>query len=375
LARAAPSETNCGGAATRVNALGDKIARLIAANGLISIADYMAMALQDPQYGYYTNRDPFGAGGDFITAPEVSQMFGELLGLWVVQAWRDQGSPSPCRLVELGPGRGTLMADALRAARLDPQFLASIDVVLIESSPVLREVQKTTLASCGKPVRWLDRFDESLSDKPLFLIANEFFDALPIRQFTMTERGWCERLVGLDQDGALAFGLSPQPSALALASDRGLPEAGAIYDVSPAGEALVEQTAHIIAAKGGAALVVDYGYGKGAGFGGTLQAVSQHKYANVLDAPGEADLTAHVDFAALARAAERAGARACGPVDQGEFLCNLGIVERAAALTRNHLQSMDTELNRLTSPDQMGSLFKALAIVPNEAQPPEGFGP
>jgi SAM-dependent MidA family methyltransferase len=357
-----------------VNALGQKIVWLIAANGPISVADYMTMALQDPESGYYTTRDPFGAGGDFITAPEVSQMFGELIGLWMVQAWRDQGSPAPCRLVELGPGRGTLMADALRAARLDPQFLAGIEVVLIESSPVLREVQKSTLAKCGKPVRWLDRFDESLSDKPLFLIANEFFDALPIRQFTMTERDWCERLVGLDKNGALAFGLSPQPTPLAISSDRGSPGIGAVYEVSPASEALVEQLAHIIAAKGGAGLIVDYGYGTGAGFGDTLQAVSQHQYASILDAPGEADVTAHVDFAALARAAERGGACAYGPVDQGEFLCSLGIVARAEVLTRSHVQSVETELNRLTSPDQMGTLFKALAIVPSDAQPPDGFG-
>jgi SAM-dependent MidA family methyltransferase len=365
-----------------VNALGEKIARLLAANGPISIAEYMAIALQDPEHGYYTTRDPFGASGDFITAPEVSQMFGELIGLWMVQAWRDQGSPAPCRLVELGPGRGTLMADALRAAKLDPQFLASIEVVLIESSPVLRDVQKTTLANFGKPIRWLDRFDESLSDKPLFLIANEFFDALSIRQFIMAERGWCERLIGLDTSGALTFGLSPQPSALAIPSDRGLPDLGAVYEVSPAAEALVEQIAHAIAVEGGAALIVDYGYGDGAGFGDTLQAVSRHNYASILDAPGEADLTAHVDFAGLGRAAECAGAKAYGPVEQGEFLCRLGIVDRAQRLAMANRRGsrglgkqpeLKRQLDRLILPGQMGTLFKALAIVHRAAPTPAGF--
>jgi len=365
-----------------VNALGEKIASLIAANGPISIAEFMTIALQDPELGYYTTRDPFGAGGDFITAPEVSQMFGELLGLWIVQAWRDQGEPSPCRLVELGPGRGTLMADALRAARLDRKFLASIEVVLVESSPVLREIQSETLEDCAVSIRWLDRFDESLSDRPLFVIANEFFDALPIRQFVMTERGWCERMVGLDKSGAPAFGLSPQATPLAGPSDRGLPDAGAIYEVSPAGEALVEQMAHVIAAKGGAALIVDYGYGEGAGFGDTLQAVSRHKYASVLEAPGEADLTAHVDFAALARAAERSGARAYGPVDQGEFLCALGIAERAEQLAMaqtpgsrglGEQPELKRQLDRLILSDQMGTLFKALAIVPRDTRAPDGF--
>jgi NADH dehydrogenase [ubiquinone] 1 alpha subcomplex assembly factor 7 len=331
--------------------------------------------LHDPTLGYYATHDPIGAGGDFITAPEISQMFGELLGLWCVQAWRDQGSPSPVRLVELGPGRGTLMADALRAARLDPEFLASIEVVLLEASVGLRKQQAAILetARCPAPVRWVDHLDETLSDRPLFLLANEFFDALPIRQAVLTERGWCERMVVVDGQGNLALAASPVATMLAIPSERGLPEAGAIYETSPAGEAVVAQIAAVIANKGGAALIVDYGYGADSGFAETLQAVAEHKFANVLDNPGEADLSAHVDFAALARVAVEAGAKTYGPVDQGEFLRGLGIVSRAERLSRNHLQSVERQLNRLVGAEEMGTLFKALAIVPSHAPKPSGF--
>jgi NADH dehydrogenase [ubiquinone] 1 alpha subcomplex assembly factor 7 len=358
-----------------VNALAERIAGLIAAQGPISVAQFMTLALHDPTLGYYTTRDPLGAGGDFITAPEVSQMFGELLGLWIVQAWRDQGQPSPARLVELGPGRGTMMADALRAARIDPEFLASIEVVLVEASPKLRDVQQETLKAnaAAPPIRWVDHFDDSLIDRPLFLLANEFFDALPIRQFVMTDSGWRERMVGLGADGNLAFALSPDASALPVPSQRGLAKTGAVYEVSPAGEAVAGQIAHAIASKGGGALIVDYGYGGDAPFGETLQAVSDHAYASVLEAPGEADLSAHVNFAALSSAAEFAGARTWGPVEQGAFLCNLGIVQRAEALSRNHLQSLERQLNRLILPEEMGSLFKALAILPKDAASPPGL--
>jgi SAM-dependent MidA family methyltransferase len=357
-----------------VNPLGQRIAQLIEAQGPISIAQFLTIAAHDPAYGYYATRDPFGTRGDFVTAPEISQMFGELLGLWCVQAWRDQGCPSPVRLVELGPGRGTLMADALRAARLDRKFLAAIEVVLVEASARLREQQTATLhpKETGVSIRWLDRFEDSLSDRPLLLLANEFFDALAIRQFVLTERGWCERMVVL-KDGALRFALSPVATMLAVASERGLPDIGAVCETSPAAEAIIEQIAHVIASKGGAALVVDYGYGADAGFGETLQALAGHKFADLLENPGEADLSAHVDFAALARAAEGAGAAAYGPVEQGAFLCSLGIAERAERLSRNHLQSMKPALDRLIMSDAMGTLFKALAIMPKNAPVPPGF--
>jgi NADH dehydrogenase [ubiquinone] 1 alpha subcomplex assembly factor 7 len=358
-----------------MNALAQKIAQLIGMQGPISVAQFMAMALHDSTLGYYATHDPIGAGGDFITAPEISQMFGELLGLWCVQAWRDQGSLRPARLVELGPGRGTLMADALRAARLDPAFLASIEVVLLEGSNGLQQQQAATLETerCPVPVRWVDHLDDTLSDRPLFLLANEFFDALPIRQSVFTERGWCERMVVANGQGALVFAASPVATMLAIPSERGLPERGAIYETSPTAEAIVAQIAHIIVDKGGAALFVDYGYGAESGFAETLQAVAEHKFASVLDNPGEADLSAHVDFAALARVATEAGAKAYGPVGQGEFLCGLGIVARAERLSRNQLQSMEKQLSRLVDAEEMGTLFKALAIVPKHAPVPPGF--
>ena len=359
-----------------MNALGQRIARLIEAQGPISIAQFMTIALHDPQSGYYATRDPFGARGDFITAPEVSQMFGEMLGLWIAQSWHDQGKPE-ARLVELGPGRGTLMSDALRVIRqLMPEFLTKVEIVLVENSPALTAIQKEALAASGANIRWIAQFDDALADKPLFLLANEFFDALPIRQFVKTERGWCERMV-VARDGALDFALSPEAiSNAALPANRDGAPVGGFYETSPASTAIVEQIAEIIARKGGAALIVDYGYDANAGFGETLQAVAAHKYANVLEAPGDADLSAHVDFAALAQTAREAGAAPFGPVPQGEFLEALGIVQRAATLARGKLGSnpeIDAQLERLILPDQMGTLFKALAILPAHARTPAGF--
>jgi SAM-dependent MidA family methyltransferase len=267
------------------------------------------------------------------------------------------------------------MADALRAARLDPHFLTSIEVVLIETSAGLRAAQAEILKDAPISVRWTERFDDSFADRPLFLLANEFFDALPIRQFVFTERGWCERMVGVDRAGMLSFALSPAPMPLDVPPKRGPPEIGAVYEICPSGEALAEQIARVIARQGGTALIVDYGYEAKPGFGETLQAVAEHAYASVLDNPGEADLSAHVDFTALARAAGRAGAKACGPVPQGEFLLSLGIVQRAETLSRNHLgdSQIRKQLERLIEPDQMGTLFKAMAILPPAAPTPAGF--
>ncbi|MBV8800601.1 MAG: SAM-dependent methyltransferase [Alphaproteobacteria bacterium] len=360
-----------------MNALGQRIARLIAAQGPISIAQFMSIALHDPVLGYYATQDPIGRRGDFVTAPEISQMFGELLGAWIVQAWRDQGSRTPVTLIELGPGRGTLMADVLRAAKLDPAFLAAIQVVLVETSAALRRAQAEKLGSAAVPVRWANRLDESLSEGgPLFLVANEFFDALPIRQFVFTERRWCERMVGSDGRGALTFALSPQPLPIQPPPERGKPELGTIYETSGPGEGIVERVAEAIAANGGAALIVDYGYGAKAGFGETLQAVSRQRYAGVLDNPGEADLSAHVDFAALAHSAEKGGTRAHGPVGQGAFLLSLGIADRADRLARsnpNQRATIAAAVERLISPLQMGELFKAIAILPQAAPVPAGF--
>jgi NADH dehydrogenase [ubiquinone] 1 alpha subcomplex assembly factor 7 len=355
-----------------MNALAAKIARLIEAQGPISVAQFMAMA----DSAYYAGRDPFGAKGDFTTAPEVSQMFGELLGLWIVQCWQDQGKPVPARLVELGPGRGTLMADALRAAKLAPEFLANIDVVLIENSPVLREIQHETLKICGVPVRWLDSFDDALNDRALFLLANEFFDALPVRQFVKTEHGWNERMVMLDEMGALAFAVARVSSNISAPSSRGMSKTGSVYELSPTSTAIAEQIGEVIARNGGAALIVDYGYGGEAGFGETLQAVGGHQYKSVLESPGDVDLSAHVDFGALAEAARTGGALTFGPVTQGDLLDRLGIGTRATKLSEKNPSEalvLTAAMERLTAPAQMGTLFKALAIMPKHSATPPGF--
>jgi SAM-dependent MidA family methyltransferase len=351
--------------------LGERIAALIAAQGPISVAEFMTLALHDRNGGYYATRDTLSA--DFVTAPEVSQMFGELIGLWLAQAWHDQKKPKHPRLVELGPGRGTLLRDALRALKRIPEFRKALEVVLVEVSPALRRVQAETLADCGVPLRWSENFESAALQGPIFLVANEFFDALPLRQYVKTERGWCERMVTLGADGALAFALAPGalPPGLVPANHDGAP-AGGVYEQSIAGEAIAEQIAHVIARDGGAALVIDYGYDT-PGFGETLQAVAGHQFADVLAAPGKSDLSAHVDFATLAQAARQGGASVFGPVEQGLFLTSIGIVERAEALSRSHLQMMTAQLDRLTSADQMGTLFKALAILPNNAPTPPGF--
>jgi NADH dehydrogenase [ubiquinone] 1 alpha subcomplex assembly factor 7 len=358
-----------------VNALAARIAGTIAAQGPLSIAQFMTMAALDPQYGYYTTHDPLGADGDFVTAPEISQVFGELVGLWCVQAWFDQGRPTPARLVELGPGTGSLMEDALRAAKLAPEFREAIDVVLVDACPALVTRQQARLADAGVGVRWQSQFDESLGDRPLFLIANEFFDALPIRQFVKTARGWCENMVALDANQNLALALSPDPLPLDVSAERSVATDGAVYETSPASTALAEELGRAIATHGGAALIVDYGYSV-AGFGDTLQAVGEHQFRDVLATPGEIDLSAHVDFDAIARAAERGGAVSYGPLAQGELLAGLGILDRMMALRRRNpggQAEIATAVDRLINPDQMGTLFKALAILPKGAPKPPGF--
>ena len=359
-----------------MNALGQRIAALIAAQGPISFAEFMTMALHDPRNGYYATRDPFGAAGDFITAPEISQVFGEFLGLWCVQVWHDQGKPARKRLVELGPGRGTLMNDALRAIKVAPEFLDGLEVVLVEASPALTAIQKELLQANGVEIRWIERFDSSLGDRPLFLLANEFFDALPIRQYVKTGRGWCERMVTLGTNGALAFALSPTPVPdVSIPSNRSDAPEGGVYEVSVSALALSEEIARVIVHQGGGALIIDYGYDK-VDFGETLQAVADHSFAGVLSDPGESDLSAHVDFPALARAAEQGGTAVFGPTTQADFLEDLGVVERIEQLATRHpdaAKNLWSRLERLVNPEQMGTLFKALTIAPKTAPKPPGF--
>ena len=358
--------------------LKDRIAALIEAQGPMSVAQFMTISLLDPKEGYYVSRDPLGAGGDFVTAPEVSQMFGEMVGLWLVQAWADQGCPKNPRLVELGPGRGTLMADIMRTAAVAPEFLADLDIVLIEASPALQKLQGDRLRGLGMDISWQAQFDDSLGDRPLFLVANEFFDALPVRQYVKTERGWCERVV-TSAGGELAFALAPVPAPpAAIPADREKAPDGGVYETSPAATALAEDIARVIAMRGGAALILDYGYTQASGFSETLQAVSGHRFADALSRPGEDDVSAHVDFAALAQAGRRGGAAVSGPVTQGLFLANIGIVERAEQLMKaNPPASRDllSATERLIGNDQMGILFKVLAFVPPVVGDVAGFAP
>ncbi|WP_343039166.1 class I SAM-dependent methyltransferase [Propylenella binzhouense] len=344
----------------------DRLRRLIAANGPITVADYMAICLGDPDHGYYTTRDPLGAAGDFTTAPEISQMFGEIVGAWLAHAWRLTGAPPGARLVELGPGRGTLAADVLRVLARIPG-LEGIPVDLVETSPVLRKRQAETLAAHAGRVSWHDRL-AGVPGAPLLLVANEFFDALPVRQFVRAAGAWRERVVGLDGTGALAFGIGPGQIETAFDA----PE-GAILEVSPAANAIAEEIGARIARNGGCAIVFDYGHRRTAP-GDTLQAVRRHGYSDPLAAPGESDLTAHVDFEALAKAFRAGGAVPHGPIGQGEFLLALGLLERAARLGRGRgtaaQEALRAAVERLAGPDAMGTLFKAMAVTPADVPPP-----
>jgi SAM-dependent MidA family methyltransferase len=331
----------------------------------------MALCLAHPEHGYYRRRDPLGTSGDFTTAPEISQMFGELLGAWSLIAWKTIGAPSAFALVELGPGRGTLMADALRATARAADFHAALSLHLVETSPVLREKQQQALGPYG-PV-WHDSID-TLPALPTIILANEFFDCLPVRQFLRTQSGWAERCVGLAADGeTLAWTVSPR-GALAAALLPRTAAPGAIAELNLAAGTAMRALAQHILAHDGTLLAIDYGYTQG--YGDTLQALRNHRFVDPLAAPGDCDLTAHVDFAALVRAAEEAGAAAHGPVEQGAFLATLGIELRAAALLRAQPQAkemIEAALKRLTDPEEMGRLFKVLALTRRGQASPAGF--
>ncbi len=353
--------------------LTDHLTTRIRAEGPISVADYMSDCLLHPRFGYYTTRDPLGAAGDFTTAPEISQMFGELLGLALAQSWLDQGAPASFTLAELGPGRGTLMADLLRATRGVPGFHAAMQLHLVEASPALRKVQAETLA--GFAPRWHDHV-ETLPDQPLLLVANEFFDALPIRQFIRSGAGWSERRIGLS-NGTLSFGLAPATPQPALAHRLEDTRDGDLVEICEPAAPIAEALATRIATHGGAGLIVDYGDWRA--LGDTLQALRAHAPADVLTTPGEADLTAHVDFEALALAAKTAGCAHSRLTPQGVFLERLGITDRARALAAPlqgaALDNLVAAHRRLTHPAEMGNLFKILGLYPPQAAPPPGLNP
>jgi SAM-dependent MidA family methyltransferase len=352
-----------------VTPLAEILARRIAQSGPMTLAEYMAECLMHPDHGYYSTRDPLGAAGDFTTAPEISQMFGELLGLCLAQCWLDQGAPAPFVLAELGPGRGTLMADLLRATRAVPGFHAALRLCLVETSPTLRAAQSGRLAAHNP--HWVNRVDD-LPEGPLFLIANEFFDALPIRQFTREDAGWAETVIGLS-DGHLTLGRTPAAPLAALEHRLNDTKNGDVVELSPTAAAIAATIGARIEHTGGAALIVDYGAGPS--LGDTFQAVANHRPTDPLTAPGQADLTAHVDFTALAAAARPAATS--GPVPQGLLLARLGLGPRADRLAQTMTPAQrathEAATHRLTHSEEMGTLFKALAIHPAQCRPPPGF--
>jgi NADH dehydrogenase [ubiquinone] 1 alpha subcomplex assembly factor 7 len=331
----------------------ERLARLIRATGPISLAAYMAEA----NAAYYTSRDPLGAAGDFITAPEVSQMFGELIGLWLADRWLRAGRPEQIAYAELGPGRGTLAADALRAMA---RFGLKPQVHFVESSPVLAALQRAAVPGAT----WHADPGSLPDDVPLVVVGNEFLDALPVRQLVKTAAGWRERMVGLDGDRFVPV-VGQLPMDAALPRERAEAAEGAIVETSPAAAAVVADLARRLAAQGGAALLIDYGYVEPAN-GSSLQAVRGHRKVDPFEEPGSADLTALVDFSALAEVARAHGAHHLGTFEQGAFLGAMGIVERAAALARarpDQSAALGRALERLTSPDQMGTLFKTMGLA------------
>lgn len=348
-------------------ALQREIRRLITTTGPMPVADYMRLALTHPQHGYYVGRDPLGAAGDFITAPEISQMFGELIGLWMASVWRRMGAPENVRIVELGPGRGTLLLDALRAARVVEGFREAIVLHLVEVSPALKKLQQQRLQALAVPALWHPTL-EDVPGGPAIIVANEFIDALPVHQAVRQADGWHERVVEIGTDGKLCFGVA---NDTLLHFETSLPRA---LRGSPAGSIFEwrdDRTALDLGRRvrdEGAALILDYGHVK-YGLGDTLQAVAGHAYVDPLQSPGEADLTAHVDFEALAQSAESIGGRIHGPILQRDFLLRLGIEQRAATLkakaSRDKALEIELALSRLTESGAqgMGELFKALAIA------------
>jgi len=357
--------------------LSERIARRISRGGPITVGDYMAAALGDADHGYYRRADPLGAKGDFTTAPETSQLFGDLIGAWLIDCWDKLGRPASVNLVELGPGRGTLMADALRVGRRVPEWLSAIKLHLVEINPALRCLQASALQDHA-PV-WHDTL-YGLPDGPTMLVANEFLDALPIRQLVYWDGNWLERLVDWNEAAGFHFVLAPRPNALSLLVPEDLPHPaqGSLCELSPAVIAVGTEIAHRIATFGGAALLIDYGHTQSA-FGESLQAVRAHRMVAALENPGEADLSAHVDFAALVRVAREAGTHASGPTTQRAFLKALGIDIRADRLKRGRsaeaAAAIDRAADRLTGADAMGALFKVAAITPAGIVPAGFDGP
>lgn len=340
-----------------MNKLEEIIALMIEAEGPMPMDRYMALCLGHPVHGYYMTRDPFGASGDFTTAPEISQVFGELIGVWLINTWVSLGSPSPFALVELGPGRGTLMADIMRVAKSMPEFAAAVQVHLVETSPVLRHTQREKLGE----VIWHDHVG-TLPEMPCLIIANEFFDALSIQQFENRGGRWFERCVGFGE-GKLKLGLVP---AAARVGDEG------IYETSAVSMAVAEDLGAHISKHGGAALVTDYGHLKSAA-GETLQALRKHEFVSILETPGETDVTAHVDFESLAKGFMLGGAELLPMLTQGQFLNAMGLEMRTSKLSAKLEGQAKSDFvaasARLADGAQMGNLFKVMAVAQKSRRP------
>jgi SAM-dependent MidA family methyltransferase len=350
-----------------------RLAREIALTGPMTVADYVTRCLHDPQDGYYATRPALGEGGDFITAPLVSQMFGELIGLWAVEVWSRLGAPEKVRLVEVGPGDGTLIDDALKAARLEPEFLQACELILIEPSGPLRAQQARRLADSDLSPRWVSSLNAIETDAPVILIANEVLDCLPARQFVKTDDGWAERRIGVDDAGELVLGLVGITGGFARPGFA--IEPGQTVEVSDQQAAFGRDLAALLKAAGGVALLIDYGRDR-PGPGDTLQALKRHKKVDPLAASGEADLTQWADFPAVQEAAVRAGADVTGCLGQGEFLERLGIQVRANTLMDTRPDAapvIQRQLARLIDDDQMGTLFKACCIFSPRSLVVPGF--
>jgi NADH dehydrogenase [ubiquinone] 1 alpha subcomplex assembly factor 7 len=369
----------------------------IKAAGPMSVAEYMTLCLLDPVDGYYPTRDPLGSDGDFITAPEISQMFGEVIGLWCLQSWQDLGRPKKINLIELGPGRGIMMSDILRTAALEKDFLSALDVTLIEASAALEAVQARTLAgaaSAGVSVSWAKALPRA-AEGPLLIIGNEFLDCLPIRQFIQKDSfagraGWHERLVALDEEDRLSFGVAP--AAISAPDQESLPEGCAeartddLLEVCPAARQIIDQISALFAKTAGRALFIDYGP-ELTEFGDTLQALKRHEKVGVFSDPGNTDLTARVDFAALQEMAASVRLAVTAPTAQREFLSKLGIEMRAVALSKSLMGGGDKsdedkvaarakiarQLHRLMDGEEMGELFKAICFQSSGLPLPLGF--
>ncbi|GHA82093.1 ATP synthase subunit beta [Algimonas arctica] len=363
-------------------ALSKRLKARIRDTGPMSVAEYMTLCLLDPVDGYYPTRDPLGSEGDFITAPEISQMFGECLGLWVVQSWVDLGRPSRFNLIELGPGRGVMMADILKAVALEPHCLKAAQIILVEASSALQAVQAKTLGRSGAQVSWADRL-ETVDDAPCLIIGNEFLDCLPIRQFVCTdpfagEKGWSERRVGVADDG-LRFETDGQAAAPSLTSTfpgtHDNPRQGDLLEICPASAQLADHLYARFAATPGRALFIDYGP-ETTEFGDTLQALKRHEKVGVFSAPGDTDLTARVDFEGLKALADAVGLDTVGPLAQRTFLSRLGVEVRAMALLRGNPKARPKllrQLHRLLDEDEMGLLFKAICLSAPGLPTPLGF--